>query len=122
MVVQCWTDDQGKRPGQKFNWRCKLTVPGGGLQVLTGEFPFLAPESGYQPSVEIDMPASLDVGWRNKAATSYFLRLGNGDYARIEFEMIPYGEHFAMVKCYLNSTGSRNLEGEPNLHFTTFSH
>ncbi|PWU15467.1 MAG: hypothetical protein C5B50_15315 [Verrucomicrobia bacterium] len=121
LVIQCWTDDVGKRPGQRFDWRCRLTVPGGGLQEITEEFPFLAPETGYQMSTEINMRASLGNEWRDKAARSYFLKLGNGDYARIEFEMIPYGEHFALLQSYLNPSGSRNLESDVNVHFTRLS-
>jgi hypothetical protein len=120
-LIQCWTGDKGTLPGQKFDWRCKLTVPGGGIQEIMEEFPFQAPESGYQLSVEINMPASLGDDWRDKIARSYFLKLGNGDYARIDFEMIPYGEHFALIKSYVNPTGSRNLESDANVHFTRLS-
>jgi len=40
---------------------------------------------------------------------------------RIDFEMIPYGEHFALIKSYVNPTGSRNLESDANVHFTRLS-
>jgi hypothetical protein len=98
-----------------------MTVPGGGLQELTDEFPFHAPDSGYQPFVEIDMPTTLGEAWKDKVSHSYFLKLGTGAYGRIEFEMIPYGENFVLLKSYLNPTGSRELEGDANIHFARFS-
>jgi hypothetical protein len=30
-VVRCWTEDQGKPSGQKYDWRCVAAVPGGGI-------------------------------------------------------------------------------------------
>jgi hypothetical protein len=118
LVVQCWTDDEGKRRGEKYNWRCQITVPGGGIQEYDGEFPFLAPESGYQLSAELNMPANLQGEWRDKAARNYFLRLGSGNYARIQFEMIPYGEHFFLIESYVNPSGSRNLESATDIRRT----
>ena len=41
LVVQCWTDDQGKRSGQKYDWHCLVTIPGGGLVLSDEEFAFL---------------------------------------------------------------------------------
>src|ERR1700733_12338741 len=30
-IVQCWTEDPGKRAGQKYDWHCLVTIPDGGL-------------------------------------------------------------------------------------------
>src|SRR5207253_10306366 len=38
-------------PPRIFNWRATISVPGGGLIEHNSEFPFEAPEAGYQPSV-----------------------------------------------------------------------
>ena len=50
LVVQCWTEDAGKSSGQKYDWHCLVTIPGGGLVLSSGEFDFSAPEDGYAPS------------------------------------------------------------------------
>lgn len=115
LIVQCWTDDEGKKRGQEYDWRCRISVPGGGIQEHFEEFPFLAPESGYHSSLEIHMPANLGSEWRNKAARKYYLKLGGGSYARVQFEMIAYGEHFFLIESYVNPSGSRNLEGDPDI-------
>ena len=114
--VQAWTNDASVtiNSGQHYDWRCKITVPGGGLQPRTGQFSFEAPTDGYQPSDEIDMPANSDQ-WRQQAQRSYFLQLANGDYARIDFQMVAGGDHFFTINSYLNPTqGHRNLEYDPN--------
>jgi hypothetical protein len=113
LVVRCWTDDQGKPRGQKYDWRCQLTIPGGGLQELTEEFPFLAPETGYQASVEIDMPASLGKDWLDDLTRHYYVKLRNGTYGRLKFGMVAGGDHFCLVEPYVNPSGSRNLEFDP---------
>ena len=41
-------------PNQRqFHWDCTVSVPGGGLQVTTDEFPFKAPEGGYVEAIDI---------------------------------------------------------------------
>jgi hypothetical protein len=53
--VRCWTEDQGSGPGKKYNWKCEIDVPDGGLALRTGDLDFEAPSDGYQPSDVIDM-------------------------------------------------------------------
>jgi hypothetical protein len=112
--VQCWTDDQGKKPGQDYDWKCQITVPGGGLLQRTDNLNFQAPLDGYQPSDVIDMPASLGNRWTSDVKRNYFLKLADRNYARISFEMIAGGEHFFRLETFLNPSGSRNLEFDPN--------
>jgi hypothetical protein len=114
--VEAWTHDEGIPPNgnHPYDWRCKITVLGGGLQPRTGgEFDFTAPENGYQPSDEISMPAS-DPKWRDSQNREYFLKLANGEYARISFMMGVGGDHFFSITSYLNpQPGHRNLEYDP---------
>jgi hypothetical protein len=98
----------------KFDWRCGITVIHGGLQPYKDEFPFKAPLDGYAPFEEIDMPVSLKEDWGNSAKRNYFVRLANGNYARMTFEIIPGGGHIILLDSYLNPSGSRNLEFDPN--------
>jgi hypothetical protein len=115
--VQAWTQNQGIVPGtyKHYDWRCVITVPGGGLQARMGdEFDFEAPTDGYQPSDEIDM-SSTAAPWTDQVSREYFLKLANGEYARISFTMSAGGDHFFSITSYLNPTpGHRNLEYNPN--------
>jgi len=78
--------------------------------VLTDEeFAFLAPESGYKPTAEINMPAGAQ-GWKDDVDLKFYYRLADGRYGRMTFSMIAGGQHFCMIDSVLNPTGSRNLE------------
>lgn len=108
-VVQCWTEDQGKRSGQRYDWHCLVTIPSGGLVLSDEEFAFLAPENGYVLTNEIAMPADRP-DWRNDVDLKFFYWLANGRYGRMTFSMIAGGDHFCMIDSVLNPSGSRNLE------------
>ena len=109
--VETWTNDVGHQPNSNlpYDWRCRISVPGGGLVQRTDAFVFEAPEGGYQAVDEIDMPATNNPQWRSQVSRNYFVKLENGDYARIDFTMTAGGEHFFTVSSYLNPAGSRNL-------------
>lgn len=113
IVVQAWVQNQGipVNSNKPYDWRCVITVPGGGIQAQTGgAFDFTAPESGYQSSDVIDMPATAK-SWDQTASRSYFLKLANGDYARMDFTMIAGGDKFFTITAYLNpQPGHTNLE------------
>jgi hypothetical protein len=108
-TVRCWTNDQGKKSGEKYDWRCVLTVPGGGIVYTDEEFAFLAPEKDYRPSLEIAMPADRS-DWNSQVDLNFYFRLADGHYGRMTFSMIAGGHHFCMVDSVLNPSGSRNLE------------
>jgi hypothetical protein len=110
--VECWTKHFSGN--WKYDWRCRITVVGGGLLGYTNEFPFEAPLDGYTPCDEINMPVSLGQDWGNAAQRSYFLHLANGNYGRVHLEIVPSGDHFFEIESYLNPSGSRNLEFDPN--------
>jgi len=116
IIVQAWIYNEGIPPNgnHPYNWKCKITVPNGGLQPRTGsEFDFIAPESGYQPSDEINMPAS-NSQWRDNAKREYFLKLSNGDYARLSFTIGTGGYNSFEITSYLNPVPDhRNLEFDP---------
>jgi hypothetical protein len=109
LVVRCWTNDEGKRSGQKYDWHCVITIPGGGAISTDEEFPFLAPETGYKSTVEINMPAYLP-DWKDDVDLKFYHRLADGRYGRMTFSMVAHGQHFCMIDAVLNPTGSRNLE------------
>lgn len=110
-VVQCWTQDAGKRSGEKYDWRCVVSIPGGGAVTNNEEFAFEAPEEGYVPSLEIAMPADRP-DWQDDVDMKFYYRLADGRYGRMTFSMIAGGQHFCMIDSILNPSGSRNLESK----------
>ena len=109
LVVRCWTQDVGKRSGEKYDWRCLITVPGGGVVPINEEFPFQAPESEYVLTSEIAMPANR-TNWTSDVDLKFYYRLPDGRYGRMTFSMIAGGDHFCMIDSVMNPSGSRNLE------------
>jgi hypothetical protein len=103
--VECWTDDTGKRSGQKYNWKCRITVPNGSILQSPNELDFEAALTGYQPEDEIDMPANREADWGDSAKRRYFLKLADGNYARMSFETIAGGDHFFEIESFLNPSG-----------------
>lgn len=115
IIVECWTKNEGLDPNlnEHYDWRFRLTIPDGGLAERKDEFDFIAPESGYRPMIEFNMPKDASE-WKNRFEDEYFLKLRGNRYARMEFRMISGGAHFAVVTSYLNPTpGVRNLEYDP---------
>jgi hypothetical protein len=114
-VLECWTQNEGldTNLAQPYDWRFRLTVPGGGVVERTGEFAFEAPKEGYREVVEFAMPKDVE-RWKQDFRNEYFVKLRNGRYARMKFRITSGGAHFATVSSYLNPTpGSRNLEYDP---------
>lgn len=111
--VQAWTDDLHSGKKVRYDWKCLLSVPGGGLLERVNEFAFEAPVGGYNESVEIAMQHNT-ARWSPQGQWSYFVKLADGRYARVEFKMIAGGEHYFRLESYYNPIpGSRNLEYNP---------
>ncbi|MDZ4787688.1 MAG: carboxypeptidase-like regulatory domain-containing protein [Blastochloris sp.] len=111
--VEVWTEDLNASLGQHYNWKCRISIPGGGLVERKDQFDFEAPETGYRAADEIVVFANSEQ-WSPDAVRNYFLKLSNGAYARIEFTMIAQGNHYFKIESYLNpKVGSRNLEYDP---------
>lgn len=112
LTVKCWTNDQAKNADGQYEWKCVLTVQGGGLIERTDPFTFEAPADGYSPSVELGPSAGK---WSSRAERQYFVRLPDDRYARIHLRVRTGGEHFLVLESFLNpKPGSRNLEYDPN--------
>jgi hypothetical protein len=113
LQVEAWTYDADipVNSNKPYDWHCRISIPGGGLQPRTGEFAFEAPESGYSADDTISMSASAGEWWRSQVSRKYFVKLASGNYARMEFTMTAGGDHFFTVYSYMNPNGSRNLEG-----------
>jgi hypothetical protein len=107
LKLELWRDisDMKKQP---FDWKLQLSMPGGGLVPTDEEFAFQAPESGYQPSIVIDMPAT-NQNWLGEVRSKYYVQLPDGKYGRIDFYLLPYNGVFT-VGSSINPSGSRDLE------------
>jgi hypothetical protein len=102
-----------KYPPRIFDWRATITVPGGGLIEYNAEFPFEAPEDGYQPNAEFDMPTNVQ-DWKRLIEKSYFIKFGSPPrYGRIQIG-IDGSSQKAAVTYWVNPSGSRNLEASSN--------
>jgi hypothetical protein len=107
---------------EQADMRFRITVKGGGIQMAEGEFAFLAPENGYQSSVEINVSkdAIREVSQRKY---QYYLFLGEPRiYGRILVEIPvfrPKGKASLPVTYWINPSGSRNLEYDPDIFIKT---
>jgi len=113
LKVEVWTQNQTLNTADPYHWRCRVSVPGGGLVERKEQFDFEAPAAGYQQYDEIVM-LSNDPLWKKRFKKNYFARFPSGNYARLQFEFTSGGDHFFMVTSYLNPRpGSRNVEFDP---------
>lgn len=108
--IECRTEKPEAR-GAKYDWKCRVSVPGGGLALNIDEFGFLAPADGYENFDQIDMLTAVSERWQSNATRNYFVHTASGYFGRLNFEMISGGDHFCVIESALNpSAGSRNLE------------
>jgi len=109
LKLEFWRDisDLNKQP---FDWKLQLSMLGGsgGIIPTDDEFAFQAPETGYQASIVIDMPAT-NQDWLGEVRSKYYIQLPNGNYGRIDFYLLPRNGVFT-VGSTINPSGSRNLE------------
>jgi hypothetical protein len=107
LKMEFWRDVSDKN-ARAFDWKLQLSVPHGGLIETGEEFPFQAPETGYQPSVVIDMPAT-NQNWRGETHTRYYVHLPGGQYGRFDFYLLSRNGVFT-IQSAVNPSGSRSLE------------
>lgn len=112
--VQCWIANESGRFNEPYNWQYKVSVPGGGICPATNEFNFEAPIEGYQPDMEVEVRSDLDRAWPNKTEGNFFLRLADGKYALMKFTIYAGRNPFCIVESFVNPSGSRNLELDPD--------
>lgn len=94
---------------QANSWSFKMEIPDGGFVEESDEFPFEAPESGYQPVVEFNFQQGQP-DWTENLKKNYYIKFGNPPiYGRLHIETgISYG---GVILTYaINPDGSRNLE------------
>ncbi|MDR3402237.1 MAG: carboxypeptidase-like regulatory domain-containing protein [Chthoniobacter sp.] len=114
LKIECWTMEQSKDAKGHYDWRCRFSVPGGGLAVRReADSSFEAPENGYEESIEINMPQTSEA-WRSDRDGQYWFKLRDGTFGRGRLRISTDVEHFVSITSYLNpNPNSRNLEYDP---------
>ncbi len=105
---------QTTKTEKKFDWKCRLSVPGGGIQQRKHALAFQAPAEGYLPFTEIEIAKSDDKQWRGDVQQTFFIKLANGSFGRLDFFVLARNGGF-QLQSFINPTGSRNLELDPAL-------
>ena len=115
--VECWVQDQGVNTSvyNPYDWRCVISVTGGGLVERADALDFTAPEGGYQTSDMIQMPKTAQK-WRQQATKEYFVKLADGTFGRVQIRVVTGASNFVRFESYLNpQPGDRNLQYDPAL-------
>jgi len=89
-------------------WSFRLSIPDGGFVENTDEFPFDAPESGYQPIREFHFKPG-ETNWTDTLGKQYYIVFGQPPkYGRITVETDMYGG--VRLGYVINPDGTRYLE------------
>lgn len=101
--------------GTTENWAIRVSIPNGGIQISTEEFPYTAPQNNYQSSLILDLKTEKPKKWVNLyEGGQFYVKTTAGNYARLELKMIS-GKNFIEYTLFLNPTpGHRNLEYDKN--------
>jgi len=106
------TRPSGVKQTDKYKWSFSIAAIGGGLVESSDEFMYLAPESGYEPKIEMQLNPD-DSTWTQFVKKQFFLRSRNGQiYGRVQVEIDAiYNVGSAIQIDYaVNPNGSRNLQ------------
>jgi hypothetical protein len=95
-----------------YDWIFRMTVPNGGLVLSTNEFDFFAPEREYESLALVEMKASLGDQWQSRMKREYFLKLPDGNFARVALDLMSHNGSLR-IQAFVNPSGSRNLEFDP---------
>ncbi len=112
ITVRVWIDDKTKTATGTFDWRFQLEPVNGGIVSRDGEFEFMAPETGYDGSYSVMMPATLSRPiWQDSTERWFFVRFNDGVFARIRVRVSGFAGGGVAISGFLNpKPGSRNLE------------
>lgn len=108
---------QSKPPAEEWKqataWSFRMEIPDGGFVEQNDEFPFEAPENGYQPVVEFNFQRG-GTNWADGIRKDFYVKFGNPPrYGRFRLETLieMAGARFTYA---INPDGSRYLEPRPN--------
>jgi hypothetical protein len=110
LAVQAWKPWPPRPMSPPYDWKVTLTLIGGGFLETHEDFPFEAPETGYQEKYTIDMSAALRNQWKVAAdQTLYFVLAEPKRYGHLSIRT-DGNSRYIFLEYVINSTGSRNLE------------
>lgn len=94
-----------------FDYKFEIALAGGGIKATSDEFTYLAPESGYSPSVTIGKKAG-EAGWVGRVKQEFYIETADGHYGRLTVDWYAAQDSPTHLEweCFINPTGSRNLE------------
>lgn len=102
---------------KRFDWRADIGgINGAGLLESDAEFMFEAPNDGYKSGYTYEFIQSSP-DWKNNLRKQYYVTCNGGKlYCRLEVEFMPKYQNTAAIaiRFFVNPTGSRNLEYQPN--------
>jgi hypothetical protein len=114
LQVQGWKGEPDSQNGH-FDWKVKITMPSGGVLESTNEFAFVAPETGYQQTLEIS-ESKDDPNWKASADKALFFKLPNC-FARGQANIDLFHDLYFSMQYFVNPDGSANLENDPSQPF-----
>jgi hypothetical protein len=97
---------------QATNWSFHMSIPSGGFVGQDDEFPFEAPASGYQSTIDLNFVQG-DPDWTTHFVTNYYIVFGQPQkygWLRVEGDI---AQETVFLKYAINPTGSQNLEPGP---------
>jgi hypothetical protein len=109
LILEFWRENTN-RSARVYDWRCRFTIPDGGLVETAEEFAFEAPEKGYIEAIEVKM-SSEDENWESAIRRKYYIRLPGELYGSVEIYLSGRNGVFK-VRSVINPSGSRNVEYE----------
>ena len=93
-----------------FDWQFKIEIVNGGLVQENDFYPFWSPDSGYQPSFEINFK-SKSVPWQNQFVQNFYIKNSSGKYGLMSLTVYSASTPpQALVNITFNPSGSQNLE------------
>ncbi len=69
--IEAWTQDQIVDSEGHYDWKCRISVPGGGLVERKGQFDFEAPIDGYKSSMKLRCRGQSSIGGPNRDANTF---------------------------------------------------
>lgn len=111
---------QSKPPSKSWKqaeaWSFQMTIPDGGfVEYPNQDFPFEAPETGYEPTVKFEFQKD-QTNWVTSVSKDYFIRFGTPPlYGRLHLETQISGTGARFTYAINTNAGSRYLEHDESL-------
>jgi hypothetical protein len=106
LALRC---ERGDTRQPRYDWSCRASATGGGIQLRRILDFDLAPESGYEPAILLGY-ASDEPEWRDRLDETVFVRLASGNYGYLLLKVRTRGDFFVAIEGVLNEHGSRLMD------------